>query len=376
MRGGAGLALALALPALGLAQEGGLWAREVRGEVGAAQVERLKVLSPGKVVVRPAPGDAARVRYTWKYKVASRGENPRVQEAVGNGWCVLNAGAGGVVQSELHVEAPARLRQVLVEVGMGQVSVKGMRGEVQVSAGAGNLEMDEIEGSVSVRTGGGAMTFGRIGGSLRCLSGGGTIRADRVGGDAVLETAGGEIWLNQAGGTVRASTAGNIAVGRAGGMVSAHSAGGMIEVEEAGGLVTAETAAGPIVVGRARGVRAETANGWIRMRAIAGVVRASTNAGSIELGLAAGARQGASFLASGRGDITVRIPARMGLNVKALNESRNWYSRVVSEFPEVRTQAPAGGLGRAVLAEGAIQGGGAALLVSVGNGSLYLKRAR
>ncbi|MCL4794908.1 MAG: hypothetical protein KJZ84_10100 [Bryobacteraceae bacterium] len=388
-RAASSLALALALAAAAPAQQPfsrsarGVFDREVKGSVSAAGVERLKVISPGRVTLRPSTGAAREIHYAWTHRVRARNEAEanalgdwlRVESSFGNGWCVLNANGADLLRSELTLEVPAGLRQYVIEAASGSVTVRGLKGDVQASTGAGAVDMDEIGGGVTVRTGGGALTFGKIGGALRCLSGGGSIRADQVGGEAVLESAGGEIWVRQAGGAVRASTSGNIHIGNAGGMVSAHTAGGLIEVDSANGVVTAETAGGPIVIGMARGVRADSAHGGIRVGRVTGVIRAATAAGSIFVGLGADRPLEDSFLSSGRGDITVTIPAKVGVSVKALNESGSWYSRIVSDFPEVRMEQAAG-RGRPVLAEGPVQGGGAALLLSVGNGTVYLKRAK
>jgi hypothetical protein len=113
------------------------------------------------------------------------------------------------------------------------------------------------------------------------------------------------------------------------------------------------------------------------MNHITGVIRAATASGNIYLGLGMDRPLGNSFLSSGRGDITVAVPARAALTVKALNESGSWYSRIVSDFAEVRMQNPSGSSPRRpVLAEGAINGGGPLLMLSAGNGSVYLKRAK
>lgn len=365
---------------------GGRWEREVKGTISAAGAGRLKLISPGRLNVRPSSGRGDEIAYTWTSRIAAANESAaraqfaqsRVHASYGNGWCVVVAHTGGdLIQSDLTVAVPAGLRQYVFELNGGSFSARGLNGEVWATTNAGGIDMDEIRGNVTARTGGGAMTFGKIGGALRCLSGGGSIRVGQAGGEVVLESAGGEVWLQEAGGAVRVSTAGNIHIGRSGGDVSAHTGGGLIEVDSAEGVVTAETAGGPIVIGRARGVRAESANGGIRMNQITGVIRASTASGNIYLGLGMDRPLGNSFLSSGRGDITVAVPARAALTVKALNESGSWYSRIVSEFPEVRAETPTGGgARRAVLAEGAINGGGPSLMLSVGNGSVYLRRAK
>lgn len=365
---------------------GGRWEREVKGTISTAGAERLKLLSPGRLTVRPATGRENVIAYTWVSRIRAANEaaareqfaQSRVHSSLGNGWCVVTVHAGStLIQSDLSVVVPAGLRQYAFELAGGSLSVRGLNGDVVAATGAGAVDMDEIRGSVAARTGGGAMTFGRIDGALRCLSGGGSIRVTRAGGEAVLESAGGEIWLQEAGAGVRVSTAGNIHIGRSGGAVAAHTAGGLIEVDSAEGVVTAETAGGPIVIGRAQGVRAESANGGIRMNQVTGVIRASTASGNIFLGLGADRALGNSFLSSGRGDITVTVPPKAALTVKALNESGSWYSRIVSDFPEVRAHAQSGmGPRRAVLAEGAINGGGPSLMLSVSNGAVYLKRAK
>lgn len=365
---------------------GGQWEREVKGTVHAAGAERLKLTSAGRLIVRPAPGRQTDIVYTWVQRTAAGSEadalelleQARLRSRSAAGWCIVDAEApGGLIQSELTVLVPAGLRHYVFELASGSLSVRGLNGDVTAFTGAGAVDMDEIRGSVTARSGGGAMNFGKIGGSLRCLSAGGSIHADQTGGEAVLESAGGEIRLREAAGPVRASTSGNIHIGKSGGAVSAHTAGGLIEVGGAEGVVTAESAGGPIFIGRARGVRAESASGGIRMEGISGVVRASTAAGNIFLSLGAENPRGDAFLASGRGDITVTIPPQAALTVKALNESGSWYSRVVSDFPEVRMpDLSRAGARRAVLAEGAINGGGPALLLSVSNGSVYLRRAK
>lgn len=220
------------------------------------------------------------------------------------------------------------------------------------------------------------MTFGHIEGSLRALSGGGTIRAGRVAAEAVLETAGGEIFVGESGGTLRLSTAGNIHVGRAGRAVSAHTTGGLIEVETAGGIVTAESMSGGIVIGSAPGVQCESADGSIRLDNIGGTVRASTAAGNLYVGFTSAKFTETSFLATGRGDITVSLPSNVAVTVKALNESAGSASRFSSEFAEVQPRIAEVSPGRPLAVEGSINGGGALLMLSTGKGAIQIKRRR
>lgn len=377
------LAACLSLPAQEpLRREGSHWVRESRGTITTAGAERLKLITRGRITVRP---DSSRenVSYTWTQRVRRSSEQSArdlldslaVKSRHAGQWCVIAAEVPDDVIAELLIQVPGSMRQYVFDVHTGSVNVRGLNGDIQSVLVAGNVDMDQIDGNVIARTGGGAMTFGNVKGSLRCLSGGGSIRAESIGRESILETAGGEIWIDRAFGPVRASTAGNIHVGSATASVSVHTSGGMIEVEKTGGIVTAESAGGSIVIGSARGVRAESAGGTIKMKNISGAIRASTASGNLYVALS---NQGAledSFLATGRGDITVYVPSKLPVTVKALNESAGWYGRIISDFPEIQSKVNGStGSTRPVLAEGSINGGGPVLMLSVSNGSVFLKR--
>jgi len=151
----------------------------------------------------------------------------------------------------------------------------------------------------------------------------------------------------------------------------------MIEVENAQGIVTAESAGGSILIGGARGVRAESAGGTIKMKNVSGSIRASTASGNLFVAFSDQRALENSFLATGRGDITVFVPSKLPVTVKALNESAGWQARIISDFPEVRSTIPGSmGSGRPVLAEGALNGGGPSLILSVTSGTVFLRRQK
>ena len=367
-----------------LRRDGSTWTREVKGTLSASGAKRLKLVSRGRITVRP-DSSASEIRYAWTQRVRTASEadararvqNLGIKSKTWNEWCVVYAEAPEDVYTELRVSVPSAMRQYVFDAQMGGISVRGVGGDVQAMTAAGNIDMDEIGGNVVARTGGGSMTFGLIKGSLRCLSGGGSIRITRIDRESVVESAGGEIWIERAGGPVQASTAGNIHVGAADSSVSAHTLGGLIEVEKAAGIVTAESAGGSILIGAAAGVRAESAGGTIKMKNVSGSVRATTASGNLYVALASGRPLENSFLATARGDITVYVPSNTPVTVKALNESSGYYGRIISEFPEVQARVP-GTMGsrRPVLAEGSINGGGPTLLLSVNSGTVFLKRTK
>ncbi len=66
------------------------------------------------------------------------------------------------------------------------------------------------------------------------------------------------------------------------------------------------------------------------------------------------------------------IPSNLPLTVQAINESGG-SGRIISDFPEVRprrTSVPGGPL----IAQGALNGGGPLLRVTVMGGTIYLRR--
>jgi DUF4097 and DUF4098 domain-containing protein YvlB len=365
-------------------KEGQSWTRIDKG-AGCADTSRIKVVTSSRLVV--VSESRKNVSYTWKQQVnlpfnredAQRrlaGSSVRAYEQ--GGWCVVStSGPEGQRQtSELIVAVPRRVQQCHLDSHTGSVTAKYLKADIVATTAAGNIEMDEIEGNVSARTGGGCMTFGSIKGSLRSLSGGGIIRVEKVSGEAVLETAGGDITVEQAGSWLRLSTAGNIHVGKAAQAVFAHTSGGLIEVGSSGGMVTAESGGGGIQIGSARGVRCESAGGSVRLKDVSGSVRASTATGHLYVTLGQAQALENSFLATGRGDITVFVPSNMPVTVKALNESAGWMGRIISEFSEVQIQPREVGRNRPVAAQGALNGGGPVLMLSATGGTIYLKRSK
>ncbi|MGJ5820732.1 DUF4097 family beta strand repeat-containing protein [Paludibaculum fermentans] len=357
-----------------------------RTSVGSAcrQTSKLKVVTQGRLTV--LTDDRRDVGFKWTCKTAG-GSQPEAERKIQvarlraheqGGVCVLVATApdGPVITSELVVTIPRTMRQVYMESRNGSMSGKYLKGEIEAVTAAGNVDMDDIDGNVIARTGGGCLTFSSVTGSIRGLSGGGCIKVGKVGKEAVLESAGGEILVEEAASWLRLSTAGNIHVGKVAESVFAHTSAGLIEVEQAGGVVTAETGGGTIQIGSARGVRCESGGGTIRLKSVSGALRAATASGNIYATLAPGLMIENSFLATSRGDITVSVPSKMPVTVKALNESSTWLGRVVSDFPEIQIQPSQVGRSRTVLAQGSLNGGGPVLMLSATNGAIFLRRMK
>lgn len=338
--------------------------------VVCAQANRVKIVAPGRLKVVSA--NRLDVSYHW-----TASGNARLQAVQRDGWCLLTTTARRVPASaELTVTLPRRIRYSWLESLSGSVTARYLGGDVEAVTPAGAVEMDEIGGNVMARTGGGAMSFGVVNGSLRCLSGGGSIKVARLGREGVLETAGGEIVVTEAAGWLRLSTSGNIRVERAAQDVFAHSSEGVIEVGESGGMVTAETSSGGIQVGKARGVRGESGGGSIQLKRVAGSVRATTASGSLFVGLDGSQRLENSFLGTGRGDITVFVPSNLAVTVKAMNEAAGTTGGVLSEFQEIKLLPAQAGRSGLSLAQGSLNGGGPALMLSASGGTISIRRQR
>lgn len=331
--------------------------------------KRIRISVPGSLTVNGEDRSDVTVRADGRR--AGRTAGDVAQQRVRDGWCIVTLRAGAMA-----VAVPRALDELRLESGTGALVAKYIKSRVVATANCGSISMDEIEGPVVARSAGGEMDFGAIHGPLRALSGGGRVRVRHVSGETLIDSAGGEIFVEEADALLRVSTAGNIRVGRAAQSVFAHTSSGLIEVGQAGGVVTAESGGGGIQIGSARGVRCESAGGTIRLRSSGGVVRASTASGNIFAVLDGSDRSEGSLLSTARGDVVVSLASNLSVTVKALNESGDWAGGILSEFPEIQVQPREAGRGRPVLALGTLNGGGAALVLSTGGGTIFVRRQR
>ncbi len=374
----AALTIALALlPPSGIGQSqwkrvGNSWVRVYSGSIPAAP--RLRVSGHGPVTI--AAGSGREISYTITVSVMTPSQasaqiavNRQPIRVETNGdWAVLTT-PGGPALSTVVIRAP-KLAALAVATTNGAVDAKGVDGPIEVNTGAGELSCDRIRGNCSLITGGGDIHVGAVDGALRCDTRGGHISVKNVGGIATLTTDGGDIEALQAGGAVNAQTrAGTVHIGSANGPVDAATGGGEIVVDKAAGIVTARNLAGPVQVGAAAGVQCESHSGGIRVSNIAGAMRVSTSAGSIFASMLNG-RLADSFLATGNGDITVMIPSNVGVNIRAVNAMTDNLRRIVSDYHQIQTRFR----GAALVAEGAVNGGGPLLQINGTGGTIFIKR--
>lgn len=366
-------------------REGKYWVRTITGVATGIPMEHFRLDTVGNVVVQ-GDNDKNQVRYKIKARVMAR--DAREAEAIlrqfeakartQGGWTFFSVTPPrNIAESpELTMSVPRDLRQVWIETRGGNVQAMNLDGEVEARSGGGTIAVDGVKGRAGINTGGGDVQVGTIGGSVRCYSGAGVIRARNVGADSWFETAGGEIFVHQVNGPLHAATAGgNIRVDRAAGTVFARTAAGLIEVQQADGTVTAESSGGAIQVNAANGVRCDSTGGAIRLRNVMGTMHASTAMGSILAELLSGNHIQDSTLSTNAGDITVFISSNVPLTVMARNESAGTMGRIISDFPEIQPRGSLLGYSP-VVAQGALNGGGPLLRITVVGGTIYLRRQK
>jgi DUF4097 and DUF4098 domain-containing protein YvlB len=299
---------------------------------------KLQIYCPGNI----------KVRGTSSGKLTYRTTSARIVFTHSGNLATLSAPDS----DSLEVTAPRTLESLTVHTPGGDLDVADFDGSL-VGQAAGRVSIGRIGGNVELRSAGGPTSLGSIGGLLRCFSGGGAITAESVHGDAIFQTAGGDI-----------------VVQKASGQVHAYTAGGGIHIVRAGGLVTANNSGGPIQVGSAPGVQCQSASGAIRLTNISGPMTATTLAGSIIATFLPGLPVLDSFLSTAAGDITVLIPSNLHVSIRAQNNSSADLRSIVSDFPGLRVKS----LRSAVLAEGAINGGGPLLRIAGNGGSIYIRK--
>ena len=368
---------ALALAALwaqpaGVVRDGTRFRRDLSGSAVAPR--RLHIVAQGPVKLEPGSGKT--LTYTVRLAIHARSEAEArhvleryaIRAEISGDRLTLSAPAGPV-STAFTVRAP-RLEAASIVTTDGAVEAYGVNGLTEVETGAGEIAVDRIQGECRLRTGGGDIRAGTVAGALYCRSDAGRIEVGKTGGMAVLETVGGDIVAQEIGGAVRAETgAGRIHIVQAGGSVAATNGGGEILVERATGVVTARNMAGPVQVRAARGVECESASGGIQLGNINGAMRVSTSLGNILANLM-GARPADSFLATGNGDITVLIPSNVGVTIRARNAMADSLRRITCDFSAVTVRR----MGRQVIAEGPVNGGGPVLQISATAGNIFIRK--
>ncbi|HKF52926.1 MAG TPA: DUF4097 family beta strand repeat-containing protein [Candidatus Acidoferrales bacterium] len=258
----------------------------------------------------------------------------------------------------------------------GNVQIADVQGRVSAQTAGGNISVGQIDGPARLITDGGHIFAKNVGGDLTAQTGGGDITVGSVGGGAILRTGGGHIRVASIAGAGRLDTGGgDISLEHAGAGLAVSTGGGEIEVGEASGLIRARTGGGGIRVVKSSGpTELETGAGSVYLMQVQSAVRATTGAGGITAWFGPDAKlTSACRLAAGEGDIDVYIPKELAVTVDAQVELGGDHRVVVDPaFPlKVSYGEPDEG-SQVVRAEGALNGGGATLVLRTVSGNIRL----
>lgn len=363
-------------PTSTLTREGRQFLRTVTGQLPALPGGQLHIIVPGSVTLQ---GSANVQQVTWSLQTRadsapialSSSVTPQLQPSTRT--LILAVGGDPHARYDLLVKVPRHYGAAIgVDSSLGNVAAYDLDGPLTIRAGGGNVQLDRINANVEAESWGGEVRLGQIGGSLRIRAGAGAIQLEHATGETWLETGGGDITVRRTDATLHAATgAGNIQADQITGNAELRTAGGKIELGQATGQVLAENAAGSIQIGRAAGLQCYTESGSLRLRET-GAMRALTRTGSINAELPNGQPWRGGVLQTGEGDIIVSIPSKLSVTVVAQSRaSLDARRRIISEFNDLKMQAPLGDLVRGQLL---LNGGGPVLDVVALQGAVYLKR--
>lgn len=275
----------------------------------------------------------------------------------------------------LEVTVPHNYNLDLTTEG-GNIQIADLQGRVVAQTAGGNISAGQIDGPARLVTDGGHIFAKNVGGDLTASTGGGDITVGAVAGGAVLRTGGGHIRVASIAGAGRLDTGGgDISLEHAGSGLVVSTGGGEIEVGEASGLIRARTGGGGIRVVKSSGpTELETGAGSVYLMQVQNAVRATTGAGGIVAWFGPDAKLTSPCrLAAGEGDIDVYLPRQLAVTVDAQVELGGDHRVVVDPaFPLKVTYGEPGEGSEVVRAEGALNGGGATLVLRTVSGNIRL----
>jgi hypothetical protein len=342
---------------------GNEWIQEVTGTLPASK--QLKVRSSAGAI-RVQGGQRSAVLYTIREHVHARSEETARRE-LAHLYFSTSSGETASLRAECEgsnggyidfdVQVPAQTTLVKLETQGGAVTAKNISGRLEASTGGGNIQLDQIGGVISASSGGGNIDIGKVGGDVLVETGGGNIHIDSAAGRIVAKSGGGNLRIGDGKIMDLQTGGGGITVAKCEGKIRAGTGGGSIELLD--------------ILGSAQ---VESGGGGIKIGPVSGGVRVQTGSGPIIATLAKGPSFTDSRLETSVGDITVYVPAGLGVTIRAAVEVSRGYG-IRSDFPELKiTQTNQQWGPREAYAEGALNGGGPVLHVHTSSGNIVFKR--
>lgn len=367
-------------------QEGGKWAQEIKGNLGASRNLQVKV-DVGSVrveggsqsgityVIRThaytsSEQDARRQFEAYKVNASTKGDTA---------WIVADWQGGSrprKFSGDFVINVPTNMEWVKVVTEGGSVAAKAITGRVDAQSGGGSIHFDDIGGQINAETGGGSIDVGNVGGEITLRTGGGSIKVAAAKGKITAESGGGSVVvLSGMQGATLETGGGSIQVDRCAGQLRATTGGGSIELGDIGAGADLETGGGSIRLTSAKGpVRATTGGGTIDLGGVSSA-RAETGGGGIVAKFVSGTDRTDSTLETAAGDITVYLSSDLNVTVRAAIELANGHT-IRSDFSDIAVHSEGGQWGpKTVTAEGKLNGGGPILKVRTTTGDILIRRA-
>jgi DUF4097 and DUF4098 domain-containing protein YvlB len=366
--------------------EGGKWVQETTGVLPSAKNLHVKV-ELGSVRVEGGPRQGIdyvirnRASVSTEDKARRQFETYKVNASVRGDTAWVTSDWQGRRQpkfsSEFIIRVPREIESVQIQTEGGGVAATGIAGWVDARSGGGSLHVDDVAGNIRAATGGGSINIGNAGSEVNLHTGGGSIHLVSAKGKVTAETGGGSVVLvsgmqgaelETGGGGIRVEhCAGRLKVSTGGGSIDLGDIAGPVDIETGGGSIRLISADGP--------VHAETGGGTIELNGVPSA-NAETGAGCMVVKFRTAGNRHDSVLHTGAGDITVYLPASLGMTVRAAVEAANGHS-IHSDFPEIRISAVGGQWGpKTLTAEGNLNGGGPTLKMNTTAGDIWLRSAK
>ena len=202
--------------------------------------------------------------------------------------------------------------------------------------------------NAQLKTGGGGITVTDLTGEVKAHTGGGSLSMARVQGPLTGDTGGGGVAATGCEGTIKLNTGG--------GGAHVSGGGGSLDLRTGGGDVSAKKFDGP--------VRLQTGGGDLTVEHVTGEINGSTGGGSIQAVLPSEIAADVK-LSTGGGGITVSIPTTAAFNLDAKTSGGG-----------VSTDLPVSVVGKMEHGrlEGPVNGGGKAVVLRSGGGSIRVKK--
>ena len=236
--------------------------------------------------------------------------------------------------NRFEVRVPRRYA-VRLRSGGGDVSVHGVRGDIEGGTGGGAIRLEEVSCTARLTTGGGAIHVSDSALEGEVSTGGGNVVFRNVSGGLRGRTGGGTITHDDApaSGSFPGSGAGRRAGVATGAGRTIQTGGGDIRLPFADGDVRASTGGGDIILGTVEGgVSAATGGGDVRIASAAGDLVVRTGGGSVTATLV---RAADVDITSGGGEVTLTIPRGMGaeFTIETSTQRNRRHVTVDGDFP-------------------------------------------